>query len=227
MVYSEEELVPISALQHLAFCPRQAGLICLDEQWQDNQLTFEGNELHKSTHQPQSHKRKQIMTSRSLSLRSLQLGLIGMADTVEFHPRSKAEGGVRIASCGGHYFPHIVEYKRGKAKPGNCDLIQICAQAICLEEMLDIKMNEAEIFYGQTRRRHKVMLCAELRNETARLAHQMHQILNSGIVPHAKYKPSCKQCSLFDICAPQINQLGSAQKYFKVNLAEVLGETPA
>ncbi|AGG05732.1 CRISPR-associated protein Cas4 [Dehalococcoides mccartyi] len=227
MPYSEEELISISALQHLAFCPRQAGLIYIAGQWQDNPLTFEGTELHKSAHQPQSQSRSRIIISHSLYLRSLKLGLVGMADIVEFHPKLKAEGGVKVASQQGYYFPHIVEYKRGNLKLDNCDLVQVCAQAICLEEMLGVAISEAEIFYGQPRRRHKVTLNLELRNQTARLAEEMHELIETSTIPPAKYKPGCKKCSLSDICAPEIGLAGSAKVYLTQNLKEALNETPA
>src|SRR5579859_4686917 len=146
-MYSEEDLLPISALQHLAFCERQWALIHLEGVWAENQLTAEGRVIHDRAHEPGTESRGDVRVSRGLRLRSLRLGLSGIADVVEFHRcgrRGDTSGkglvasGVALPSVSGSWAPFPVEYKRGRPKSGPFDEIQLCAQALCLEEMLGV-----------------------------------------------------------------------------------------
>lgn len=185
------DLLPISALQHLRFCPRQCAFIHIERLWVENRLTAEGRAMHEVTHEPGTSTRSGVRTVRALVLRSQALGLQGVADVVEFH------------QAGGSETPYPVEYKRGKPKENNADAIQLCAQALCLEEMLGISVPEGALFYGQTKRRLAVTIDAALRGETKRLAAELSGLIASGRTPPPEYAPRCHQCSFYDHCKPQ------------------------
>lgn len=148
MPYSEDDLIPISALQHYLFCPRQCALIHVERIWEDNRLTAEGNILHDRVHDQGAETRPNARIVRGLALRSLRLGIAGIADMVEFFPDS---AGIIVPGLAGRWRPHPVEFKRGRPKPGRCDEVQVCAQAMCLEEMLSATIDDGDIFYGQPR----------------------------------------------------------------------------
>lgn len=181
----------LSGLQHLAFCPRQWALIHLEGIWEENRLTVEGKHMHERVHQSDSEMRDGVRTVCGLRLRSLRLGLSGQADVVEFHPGEGAP------------VPFPVEYKRGKPKPDRCDEIQLCAQALCLEEMLDCTISAGALFYGKTRRRQDVLFTEELRNKTEELAHEMQRLFQIGVTPPAVYESKCDNCSLYPWCLPK------------------------
>jgi CRISPR-associated exonuclease Cas4 len=204
-MYSEDELLPISALQHLAFCERQWALIHLEEAWQDNVLTVEGKQLHEKAHESDSEYKGNVKILRSLRIRSFKLGLVGQADVVEFEETAPGNPMVRI-----------IEYKRGRPKIGHCDEVQICAQAICLEEMLGLTLSEGYFFYGKPRRRHLVVFSTELRQETERLAIRLHELTARRITPKANYGKHCESCSLKDICLPEsMERSKRASRYLK------------
>jgi len=188
---TEPDLLPISALQHLRFCPRQCAFIHIERLWIENRLTAEGRAMHDVTHEPGVITRDGVRTVRALTLRSQALGLRGVADVVEFHPTGAGET------------PYPVEYKRGKPKENNADAIQLCAQALCLEEMLGVAVPEGALFYGQTKRRLPVVMDASLRTETRRLVAELHAMIASGRTPPPEYAPRCHQCSFYDHCKPQ------------------------
>lgn len=213
-MYSEEDLLPISALQHLAFCERQWALIHLEGAWAENQLTAEGRVMHDRAHEPGMESRGDVRISRGLRLRSLRLGLCGIADVVEFHRCGRrddatvtAEGalpvGVRLPGVPGLWSPFPVEYKRGRPKSGPYDEIQLCAQAICLEEMLGVLVPSAALFYGKPVRRFEVILTASLREETERLASRVHELIRLGDTPAPIYEKKCDSCSLLSLCMPK------------------------
>ena len=187
MPYAESDLLPISALQHLLFCPRQCALIHNEQLWADNHLTAQGQILHQKAHTPRHESRPGVRITRSLYLRSLTHGLRGVADIVEFHRN-------------GSIVP--IEYKRGKPKANDCDRIQLCAQALCLEEMCQTTITTGALYYGQRRRRTDVPLDDSLRNRTRNATTQLHQMINSGRTPPAVREPKCDACSLLDLCLP-------------------------
>ncbi len=213
-MYDEADLLPISALQHLAFCERQWALIHLEGQWAENRLTVEGHRLHDRTHKPETESRGDVRIGRALRLRSLRLGLTGVADVVEFRRISnsdeapgnaaceKAAGG-RLQGVVGLWQPFPVEYKRGKPKLGPFDEIQLCAQALCLEEMLGMPIPSAAVFYGQPRDRLDVLLTPALREQTERLAARLHELTRAGKTPQVRYEKKCDSCSLFSLCMPK------------------------
>jgi len=207
-MYAETDLLPISALQHLAFCERQWALIHLEQQWSENRLPAEGRKLHERSDHGEPETREGVRITRGLHLRSLRLGLTGKADVIEFRKQ-----------C-----PFPIEYKRGRPKSGRYDEIQLCAQALCLEEMLGVAVPEGALFYGQPRRRTAVAFDPELRQETERLAARLHFLSAARITPRAKYQKKCDSCSLYSVCLPKSTGTGSAQRYLKREVAAALSE---
>jgi CRISPR-associated exonuclease Cas4 len=233
-IYTEDDLLPISALQHLAFCERQCALIYVEGQWQENRLTVEGKHLHDRAHEPDVEMRSDVRLCRGLNLHCFRLGLVGKADLVEFHrvepgPEvgSGATGppGVALRGLTGRWQPYPVEYKRGKPKPDICDEVQLCAQALCLEEMLQTSVPWGALYYGQPRRRQEVALDASLRVETERLALRLRALVIDGETPLARYEKKCRNCSLLDVCMPECaDGRHSARRYLARALQEVLTE---
>jgi CRISPR-associated exonuclease Cas4 len=212
-MYSEDDLLPISALQHLAFCERQWALIHLEQQWVENRLTAEGRRLHQRADDGHNQTREGVRICRGLHLRSLRLGLTGKGDVVEFHPDDA-----------GNMRPFSIEYKRGRPKPDQRDEVQLCAQALCLEEMLNVEIANGALFYGEPRRRTNVDFDAELRTETERLAARLHELNAARITPKAKYERKRDSCSLYSICLPKSTGASSAQKYLKRAVAAAIAD---
>lgn len=212
-MYLEDELLPISALQHLMFCPRQWGLIHLEQAWQENALTAQGRIMHQRVHEADTESRADFRITRGLRLHSYSLGLTGQADVVEFH---LSDTGAELPGAKGRWQPIPVEYKRGKPKMNRCDEVQLCAQVVCLEEMLKVSIPQAAFFYGKPKRRHQVTINPALRNETARLALELHALTQKGKTPQADLKNSkkCKSCSLLNICLPQITGIKKKVDYY-------------
>lgn len=202
-MYQEDDLLPLSALQHLAFCPRQCALIHVEQLWHENRQTAEGRVMHDRVHREGSEQRGTVRIEYAVRLRSLLLGLSGVADVVEFH------------RSGSEIVPYPVEQKRGRPKPDNCDKVQLCAQAMALEEMLHLTVPEGAIFYGKRRRREIVVFDRELRLETESLAGELHGLIASGKTPGAKYSPKCDLCSLIDLCMPRVLPSSDAVDYLK------------
>lgn len=219
--FQEDELLPISGLAQLAFCPRRCALIHLEGQWEDNRLTAEGKRLHERADQPEVENRPGIRIVRALRLRSLRVGLSGQADVVEFHQLDPGSpGGVALPGEPGRWMPFPVEYKRGRPKRGDCDEAQLCAQALCLEEMLGVEIPRGALFYGQPRRRTPVAFDHRLRTETEALAARLHQLVASGETPPPVYEKKCESCSLIDICQPNAPAKGRAGRYLDALLGE-------
>jgi len=204
-MYDEDDLLPISALQHLAFCPRQWGLIYLEGLWDDNTLTAQGSQMHRRVHEAPGETRGDVRIARGLPLRSLRLGLSGVADVVEFHAYRGPPDASACALSGLHglWKPFPVEHKRGRPKPGPCDAVQLCAQALCLEEMLTVRIPSGALFYGARRRRTDVEFTADLRRHTEELAALLHQLQDAGRTPPPRPGPACRNCSLNNTCLPK------------------------
>lgn len=191
----ENDFLPLSALQHLMFCERQCALIHLEQVWTENRFTAEGRVLHERVHELDAEQRGEVRIVRGLRIRSHTLGLIGQADVVEFW---------RTGDAGERPFP--VEFKRGRPKSNECDEIQLCAQALCLEEMLTVRVDSGAIFYGKPRRRHPVTFDQTLRRLTETKAERLHALVDAGLTPPAVYeKRKCETCSLYAQCQPKIN----------------------
>jgi CRISPR-associated exonuclease Cas4 len=209
MNYTEEDLIPLSALQHIVFCERQCALIHIEQMWDENRLTAEGKILHERVHEAGEESRGKVRIERGVPLRSLKLGLIGKADVVEFHLLE-----------GDKWQPYPVEHKRGKPKPDECDKVQLCAQALCLEEMLRVEVPSGAIFYGRTRHRLDVEFDQALRDETARTATQAQGLIRSGKTPKPVYTKKCKSCSLMNRCLPQVIEKKRSAKLFITDMLE-------
>ena len=215
-MYGEADLLPLSGLQHLAFCERQWALIHIEQQWEENRFTAAGRVLHETVDEGPDESRRGVRIVRSLPLRSLRLGLTGKADVVEFPLK-------------GFGPPLPVEYKRGKPKTNLCDEIQLCAQALCLEEMLGTAILNGALYYGRPRRRTPVEFTPELRAETERLSRRMQLLYTAGLTPSACYeKKKCDNCSLLEVCRPkQLGRPNRASSYLSqaitANLRDVSG----
>ena len=208
MSYTEDDLLPLSGLQHLAFCERQCALIHIEQTWAENLYTAEGRVLHERVDQADQVSRGDVRVEYGMPLRSLRLGLIGKADVVEFHRTED--------TTGEKWVPFPVEYKRGRPKKANVDWIQLCAQALCLEEMLAVEVPAGALFYGKTRHREDVDFYAQLRSETEEMAKRFHALIETGATPKAVYGKQCDTCSLKDLCLPRAVDTGrSVDRYLK------------
>jgi CRISPR-associated exonuclease Cas4 len=208
----DDDLVPLSALQHWLACPRQCALIHLEGQWEDNRLTAEGNVLHAAVDEHGAEARGGVRRVTGLLLHSRRLGLSGRADAVEFRPNPDGVGEIA--------FP--VEHKRGRSKAGDWDRVQLCAQALCLEEMLGTAVPEGALFYAQTRRREVVALDADLRRRTEEAARGVAAMMRSGRTPPPPDRPlpACRGCSLADLCLPESGLGRPVEPWLKRRLAE-------
>jgi CRISPR-associated exonuclease Cas4 len=190
---AEAAFIPLSALQHYAYCPRQCALIHVERAWAENTLTAEGRVLHERAHEAGSESRGDVRIARGLSLQSTALGIHGVADVVEFH---------RQADGSWHPFP--VEYKRGRPKFTPIDAVQLCAQALCLEDTLKTTLTRGALFYGETRRRQDVVFDEPLRTETRHLIAEVREMFAAGRTPTAVYElRKCRACSLLALCQPR------------------------
>ena len=194
----DEDLIPISALQHYLYCPRQCALIHVERQWAESRHTAEGRLLHERVDHPKAELRKGVRTVSAMPLFDAALGLTGIADVVEFH---RTESGERAVP---------VEYKRGRPKAHRADEVQLCAQALCLESMLGSVVAAGALFYGQTRRRTDVVFDEKLRGLTRRTAQETREMIRAGRTPTAQYEAKrCDACSLIDLCQPRWLERGS------------------
>ncbi len=185
----------LSGIQHFVFCKRQCALIHLERVWNENALTLIGKDFHERVDEVKSENKKTIKIEKSFSLRSDKFKIIGIADIVEFHLK------------GMKWHPYPVEYKVGKPKAENHDEVQLCAQALCLEEMLDLNIREGAIFYGKTREKIKVEINLELRNLTIEAIEGFHELMNSKKLPRANYNKKCEKCSLKEVCMPELETI--------------------
>jgi CRISPR-associated exonuclease Cas4 len=205
-MYSEDDLLMLSALQHIAFCERQCALIHIEQVWKENRLTAQGRLMHERVHGQENETRGDIRSVRGLRLRSLELGIAGIADLVEFHRCTEGEAGIALSGAKGTWRVFPVEYKRGKPKKDRCDEIQLCAQAMCLEEMLTTKITSGALYYGAQHKRHDVEFDTSLREETKNAARRLHVLVESGMTPPAKYEKKCESCSMQDLCCPHLSE---------------------
>jgi len=219
MEYKEEDFLLLSGIQHYIFCKRQWALIHIEQQWQENLRTIEGHILHEKTHDDtMKEKRGDLIVSRGMAIFSATLGLTGSCDVVELY---RVSDGINIFGREGTYKVVPVEYKRGKPKENESDIIQLCAQAMCLEEMLLCQIPEAFIFYWETKRRHKVIIDAALRQRVKTIAKEMHELYDKRYTPKVKPSKSCKACSLTEICMPRLCKNPSVSHYISKTLMEV------
>lgn len=213
MNYNQEEYLQLSGLQHFAFCRRQWALIHIEQQWQDNLRTVEGDLMHRRAHDEAiREKRGTILILRGLSVSSPTLGISGKCDVVEFH---QDPDGISLHQEEGLWLPYPVEYKRGSPKEHQADELQLCAQAICLEEMLCCKIPEGALFYGETRRRVVVPFTLPLRQQVYTMTEEMHQLYCRGYTPKVKPSKGCYACSLKDLCLPALMKSKKLDSYLQ------------
>ncbi len=212
--YTSDDLLPLSGIQHFLFCRRQWALIHVEQQWKENVLTVEGKLLHKRVDNPFfTETRKGVITTRAVPVASYRLGFSGVCDVVEF---TESPDGVQLPGRAGLFLPAPVEYKRGHEKRDACDEAQLCAQAICLEEMLAVRIPSGWLYYGETRQRVAVELTTELRALVGSMADEMHAYFQRGYTPRVKTSKACRSCSLADICLPELlENVTPASRYIR------------
>lgn len=192
--YTEDDLLPISALQHFYFCERQWALIHLESLWEDSRLTLEGAILHENVDTPQTKCSDFFKVARSARIRSLKYGIVGIADVIEFHFDKRQS----------RFIPYPIEYKRGKPKVTHEDCVQLCAQTLCIEEMLNVKIPYGAFYYNEIRRRHQIEMTEALRTETINTILKLHKASYEQKTPPAIYTNKCENCSLIHKCLPKI-----------------------
>lgn len=213
----DEEPLMLSGIQHFAYCPRQWALIHIEQQWAENTRTVDGNILHKKAHEASHELRGDTLVVRELRVTSRSLMVSGICDVVEFR---RNDDGVPIHTYEGLWLPYPIEYKRGEPKENDADRLQLCAQAMCLEEMLACTISEGALFYGETRRREAVPFTAELRAKTTETLKLMRQYRDRGYTPPPKLRKGCNACSLNGLCLPKIVKAAPVSEYVRSTLEE-------
>lgn len=215
MPYSDEDLLPISALQHLVFCERQCAMIHVEREWEENRLTAEGRTLHERVDEGYREYRRGLQQFSSVRVRSLRLGLFGFLDVVEAVKVADKPNNAAYFGLKGKWDLNPVEFKRGKPKTHDADRVQVCAQALCLEEMTNISISEGCLFYGEIRRREPILFDEKLRRTTEQLAGRLHEIIDKSLLPPPVWKRHCRGCSLIGVCQPKAPRGEAAEKYRK------------
>lgn len=215
-MYAEEDYLMLSGIQHFAFCARQWAMIHIEQQWAENYRTTAGELMHKRAHDGGSfEKRGNLLIVRGMRISSHQLGLSGQCDVVEFHQDEK---GVSLFGYDGTWTPVPVEYKNGIPKENNADELQLCAQAVCLEEMFQTNIYWGSLYYGMNRRRSRVEFTEDLRSATKETAKKMHEMFKRGHTPNVKTSKRCKSCSLADLCLPKLQKSMDVGQYIRQNI---------
>lgn len=220
-MYTDDEMLMLSGIQHFVFCPRQWALIHIEQQWADNRLTTEGNLLHQNVDNPfYRQKNGDTITLRSVHIASKALGLYGITDAVELIPSDTPQDAISHQRYPGCWKPYPVEYKRGRHKPDERDEVQLAAQAMCLEEMYGINIPYGALFYNEEKHREIISISEPLRQATRQYAQQMHTLFRNGNIPKPVKSSRCKKCSLQDICMPETDNSPQVSTYLKQNLYE-------
>lgn len=217
-MYKEDEFLQLSGIQHFAFCRRQWALAYIEMQWQENVRTVEGKIFHENAHDAGlKEKRGDLLIIRAMPIHSREMGVSGECDVVEFR---KSKQGIVLAGREGNYIVTPVEYKRGKPKTNDSDVLQVTAQALCLEEMLFCTIPYGYIYYGETRHRMKVEFTNEIRDKVKSIFAEMHKYYDQQYTPKVKVSKKCNACSLKDICLPVLNKKKSVSRYIENRLLE-------
>ncbi|MCI5503550.1 MAG: CRISPR-associated protein Cas4 [Eubacterium sp.] len=218
-MYREEDYLMLSGIQHFAYCRRQWALIHIEQQWAENERTVDGQIFHSTAHNNDKiEKRGNLLITRGLTVRSATLGISGICDVVEFY---QSEDGVSLFNYEGLWIPYPVEYKKGKPKEHDADELQLCAQAMCLEEMFICNIPEGSLYYGENRRRKKVPFTKELREQVSKMSKEMHELWEKGYTPKSKLKKGCNACSLKDICLPKLIKTPCVINYIDNSLKDI------
>lgn len=219
MDYNEEDFLQLSGLQHFRFCRRQWALIHIEQLWSENLRTVEGELLHERAHDAaQRERRGDLLITRDMRVFSSSLGVSGACDVVEFH---SSDSGVPLPGQEGKYQPYPVEYKRGSPRSDTANHLQLCAQAMCLEEMLCCDIPEGAIYYGEIRHREKVALTGELRREVKDALQEMHQLYQRRYTPKVRPSRSCNACSLKELCLPKLMRNQSVSEYLRAHVEDL------
>lgn len=217
-MYAEEDYLMLSGIQHFAFCRRQWALIHIEQQWEENYRTTAGELMHKKAHDEGAfEKRGNLLTVRGLRISSRELGLSGQCDVVEFREDA---GGIDLFGYDGKWTPVPVEYKYGAPKEHQADELQLCAQAMCLEEMFQTEIMLGYLFYGENRRRMQVEFTDSLRDEVRKLAKEMHDLFQRGYTPNGKISKQCKACSLENLCVPKLQKAMKVRDYIEQGMKD-------
>jgi len=218
MNYQEEDYLQLSGLQHFRFCRRQWALIHIENQWAENYRTVDGSLMHEKAHENGSgESRGDLLIVRGLAVHSSSLGVSGQCDVVEFR---RNPDGIPLQDREGLWQPFPVEYKRGKPKENNADSLQLCGQAMCLEEMLCCAIPDGALFYGETRRRLSVPFTQELRGQVQGLLTEMHDLFRKQYTPKVKPSKSCNACSLKELCLPKLMRVKKVSAYLSGAMEE-------
>lgn len=216
--YKEEDYLMLSGIQHFAFCRRQWALIHIEQQWAENFHTIDGQIMHEKVHNDGiKEKRKDVIITRGMHIFSKSMGISGNCDVVEFH---KHKDGIELSGRLGKYLPVPIEYKRGKPKQDDIDEVQLCAQAMCLEEMLLSSIAYGYLYYGETKHRVKVEFTQEMRERVNKTYQEMHGLYQRGCTPKVKTTKACTTCSLAELCLPKLNKNLSVKEYIKQYIEE-------
>ena len=200
-MFTEDDFILISALQHYIYCPRQCGLIHVDDVWNENLFTVRGQILHDKVDTDTYETRGDVKTVRGLRIHSFNYGIVGRCDVVEFKRINKEGDSGFHRNDSEEVLP--VEFKSGEPKEDISDKVQLCAQVLCLEEMLSTQISKGMFFYGKIRRRNPIEIDDELRNQTEQVIASVREVVSSKTVPTAEYSAKCRNCSLIDICQPK------------------------
>lgn len=201
MANDDSDFLMISGLKHFQFCRRRWALVHIEQLWEENVLTLEGHYMHERVHDDGfTEARGAVLLSRGMPVRSQELKITGICDMVELY---KDDDGVPIQGRAGKWRLYPVEYKLGQPDAQGADALQLCAQAMCLEEMFVTDIPEAALYYGKIRRRQRVLLTNELRDQVKKAVTEMHQLMLKGYTPKAKIGKACKGCSLVELCQPK------------------------
>ena len=218
MAYDEDEYLLISGLQHFAYCRRQWALIHIEHLWAENVLTVEGKLLHERAHDSSLREcRGDVVIVRGMKVFSAELGISGECDVVEFH---RSSDGVTLQGLEGKYIPFPIEYKRGEPRIDHANELQLCAQTMCLEEMLCCDIQEGALYFGQTRHRERVSFTEELRCEVKNALAEMHLFYQRKHTPKVKPNKGCRSCSLNEYCLPKMMKKKSVASYLKEHLED-------
>lgn len=218
MEYKEEDYLMLSGIQHFSFCRRQWALIHIEQQWQENVHTVEGELFHGRAHDSYFYeKRNDLIVSRGMPVTSRSMGVTGECDIVEFY---RVPDGITLHGHRGQFSVYPVEYKKGSPKSTEMDILQLTAQVMCLEEMFCTSIEEGALYYGETKHREKVAVTKELREQVQNYFSEMHQLFDQRYTPQVKWSKSCNACSLKEICMPKLGKAPSVKEYIKKTLAE-------
>lgn len=215
-MYNEEDFLQLSGLQHFKFCRRQWALIHIENQWKENYRTTDGAILHENAHNGSfSESRGDRLITRDMRIFSSTLGVSGACDVLELH---RGSTGIPLENREGIWQPYPVEYKRGKPKENTADALQLCGQAMCLEEMLCCEIPVGALYYGEVRRRTEVAFTEELRQEVRTLLEEMHALYDRGYTPKVKPTKGCNACSLKELCLPKLMRRKAVAAYLRQGL---------